>query len=93
MVANWHMEVYGCCMATNPNFPEAVAQTVEAAIRAAGWTTESVADETGIPRRTLYRLLKSQNLTRSFQVGELDLIAHALNVSVNALLPSERGAA
>jgi len=75
-------------MATDPTFAEAVAQTVDDAIKAAGRSPQDVADAVGIAPRTFYRLLRNQNRGRSFQVNELDLIAHAIGAPVRSLIPT-----
>jgi len=65
-------------MDTDPHFPTKVARSVAAAIEAAGESTKSVADATGIARVTLIRRLTG---TTPFTVAELALIARYLDTT------------
>lgn len=70
-------------MDTDPHFPAQVASSVAAAIQAAGESTKSVADATGIARVTLIRRLTG---TTPFTVAELALIAHHLNTTPDVFM-------
>lgn len=67
------------------------ASRIKTAIVALGKTVRGVAQQSGIPERTLVRKLNGDGLDLTLR--ELHAIAMALDVDVSALLPSESATA
>lgn len=66
----------------------AVAQTVDEAIKAGGYSQQAMANETGIPRVTLRRRLSGAS---PFNVSELDAIARTLGIPTKELTDVAEG--
>lgn len=66
-------------------YAAAVASAVERAIRQAGKSVAGIAAETGIPRTTLDRRLRSGGLS-ALSVSEVKAIADVLGVTAASLL-------
>lgn len=61
----------------------AVAAQVRAERAAKGWTLDSLAAKSGVPKRTLIRLVKTE---RAFDVAQLAAIAEALDITMSEFL-------
>jgi predicted transcriptional regulator len=76
---------------TNPTPSRHFGARVEALIKARGLVLDDIVEQTGIPKTTLHRRLKSPHM--SFNLGELSQVAEVLGTTAGAIVTEWEAAA